>query len=249
MHNSHKRLPACAVFVLACAGAVVPFARAADTDAASRYQAAIASPARTDADRAADGKRKPAEFLAFAQVRPGMKVLDLVAAGGATSELLALAVAPGGEVWAHNPKASDSLGQRLAQHPQANLHPFVASFDDPVPKDAGPFDLITLVMNYHDIVNAGTDREAMNRRLFAALKPGGRFVVIDNAAREGSGLGATKTLHRIDRAAVIAEVIKAGFVLDGSSDYLHVADDPRDQPFFKMDGRPDDKFALRFVKK
>ena len=47
----------------------------------------------------------------------------------------------------------------------------------------------------------------------------------------------------------MAEVTKVGFVVDGTSDYLHVKDDPRDQPFFKMDGRPDDKFAVRFVKK
>jgi predicted methyltransferase len=238
-----------ALFVLAGAGAIAPLAVAADASAAAQYQAAIASPARSDADRKDDAKRKPAEFLAFAQVRPGMKVLDVAAGGGASAELLALATGTGGEVWAQSAKPSENLGKRLAAQPQANLHAVVAPFDNPVPAGAGPFDLITLVMNYHDIVNMGTDRQAMNKHLFDALKPGGHFVVVDNAAKEGSGLNDTKTLHRIEQAALVAEVTKAGFVVESTSDYLHVKDDPRELPFFKMDGRPDDKFAVRFVKK
>ena len=242
-----KQNLALAALLLTGAAVLVPGASAADP--AAQYQAAIASPSRTDADRKDDAKRKPAQFLAFAQVRPGMKVLDVVTGGGATSELLALAVSPGGEVWAQSTKPSEALAKRLAEHPQANLHLVVAPFDNPVPANAGPFDLVTLVMNYHDIVNAGADRDAMNKRIYDALKPGGYFVVIDNAAKAGSGLNDTKSLHRIDQAALVAEVTKAGFVVDATSDYLHVKDDPRDLPFFKMEGRPDDKFAVRFVKK
>ena len=47
---------------------------------------------------------------------------------------------------------------------------------------------------------------------------------------------------------MVSELTKAGFALDARSDYLHVADDPREQPFFKMEGKPDDKFAVRFEK-
>jgi predicted methyltransferase len=89
----------------------------------------------------------------------------------------------------------------------------------------------------------------MNKRLYDALKPGGRLGIIDNSAKNGSGLSDTKTLHRIDEAAVVAELTRAGFVLDAKGDYLRVPGDPRDQPFFKMEGKPDDKFALRFLKK
>ena len=214
-----------------------------------QYTAAIANPVRTDDDRKGDAKRKPAEFLAFAKVKAGMKVLDVSAGGGATSTLLAAAVGPGGEVWAHNAKASPKLDARLAGAPMANLHPVTAPFDNPVPAGAAPLDLVTINLNYHDIANTPTDRAAMNKRLYEALKPGGALVVIDNAAKEGSGLSATNTLHRIEEAAVVAELTKAGFALDARSDYLHVAADPREQPFFKMEGKPDDKFALRFVKK
>ena len=237
-----------ALAAIALAG---PAFAAPDTAAGaqSQYKAAIANPARTDDDRKGDAKRKPAEFLAFAKVKPGLKVLDVSAGPGSTSALLAAAVGPAGEVWAHNAKASPKLDARLAAAPMANLHAFVAPFDNPVPAGAPPLDLVTINLNYHDIVNTPTDRAAMNKRLYDALKPGGALVVVDNAAREGSGLSDTKTLHRIEAAAVVSELTKAGFALDARSDYLHVADDPREQPFFKMEGKPDDKFALRFVKK
>jgi predicted methyltransferase len=238
-----------ALLALSAAALCAPAIAAAGPDAAAQYKAAIANPARTDDDRKGDAKRKPAEFLAFAQVRPGMKVLDVSAGAGATSALLAAAVGPGGEVWAQTAKPSPKLDARLAAAPMANLHPLIAPFDNPVPAGTPALDLVTINMNYHDIVNTPTDRAAMNKRLFDALKPGGMLVVIDNAAKDGSGLSATSTLHRIDAAAVLAEITKAGFVLDARSDYLHVASDPREQPFFKMEGKPDDKFALRFVKK
>ena len=240
---------ACALLALAAIALASPAFAAPDTAVNTHYKAAIANPARTDDDRKGDARRKPAEFLAFAKVKPGMKVLDVSAGGGATSTLLAAAVGPGGAVWAHNAKASPKLDARLAGAPMANLHALVAPFDNPVPAGAAPLDLITINMNYHDIVNTPTDRAAMNRRLYDALKPGGALIVIDNAAKEGSGLSATTTLHRIEEAAVVSELTRAGFVLEARSDYLHVSTDPREQPFFKMEGKPDDKFALRFVKR
>ena len=125
----------------------------------------------------------------------------------------------------------------------------VTPFDKPVPAGVPPLDLIVINMSYHDIVNTPADRVAMNKALFDALKPGGKLVIIDNAAKAGAGTTATKTLHRIEEAAVIEEVTRAGFTVDGRSDYLHVADDPREQPFFEMKGKADDKFAVRFVRK
>lgn len=238
-----------ALLALAAVALAGPAFAAPDTAATAQYQAAIANPARTDEDRKGDARRRPADFLAFAKVRAGMKVLDISAGAGATSALLAAAVGPGGAVWAQNAKPSPKLDARLAAAPMANLHALVAPFDAPVPAGTPPLDLVTINMSYHDIVNTPTDRAAMNKQLYAALKPGGMLVVIDNAAHAGAGLSATKSLHRIEDASVIAELTQAGFALDTRSDYLHVADDPRDQPFFKMDGRPDDKFALRFVKK
>lgn len=249
-HRPAQRLTLAAL-TLSLAAAIAPgIALAHDAaTAAPQYASVIASPLRTADDIKGDAKRHPAVFLAFTGVQPGMKVLDVAAGGGATSQLLALAVGSGGEVWAQSQKASPAMEKRLAEHPQANLHPVLQSFDNPVPAGAPALDLVTLIMNYHDIVNLPTDRAAMNKHIYDALKPGGHFIVIDNAAKAGSGLSATNTLHRIDEATLVEEVTKAGFAVEASSDYLRAPSDPREQPFFKMEGKPDDKFAIRFVKK
>ena len=220
---------------------------AADQPAGSGYQAAVASPIRTAEDHKDDAKRKPAEFLAFAQVKPGMKALDIASGGGATAALLTAAVGQKGEVWAQNAKPNAKLQERVGNATLPNLHAIVADFNDPVPKGTPPLDLVTINMSYHDIANTPADRAAMNKRLYEALKPGGVLVIVDNAAKKGAGLSATKSLHRIDEDTVVEEVTKAGFKVDGRSDYLHVASDPREQPFFKMEA-PDDKFAVRFKK-
>jgi predicted methyltransferase len=245
--HTHHRLSRVAVGALFALCASLPFAAGA-ADAPASFKSIIENKVRAG-DQHDDQKRKPAKFLAFAQVRPGMKALDVAAGGGWTSELLALAVGPTGEVWAQTGRESPKLKERLAANPQPNLHPVVAPFDKPVPAGAAPLDLITINMSYHDIVNTPTDRAAMNKALFDALKPGGHLVVIDNSAKDGSGLAATKELHRIDEAALIDEITKAGFVVEAKGDYLRVPADPRDTAFFNMGGKPDDKFAVRFVKK
>lgn len=247
MHKQNRLAQLIATTLLALSAAAMAGPAAAAPDASAQYQAAIDNPARTDDDRKGDAKRKPAAFLEFSKVRPGMKVLDVSAGGGATSALLAAAVGATGEVWAQTGKPSPKLDARVAAMP--NLHPAVAAFDNPVPAGAPALDLVTINMSYHDIVNTPADRAAMNKALYKALKPGGYLVIIDNAAKDGSGLSATNTLHRIDEAAVVSEVTAAGFAVDGKSDYLRVPSDPREQAFFKMDGKPDDKFAVRFVKK
>lgn len=241
MQKLHRLATPIAAALLALA--VLPHAFAQDT---KQYESAIAHKAR-EADRKDDARRKPAEFLAFAQVKPGMQVLDIAAGGGATSQLLALAVGDKGTVYAQSTKESDKLKQRAAG--TANIKPVVATFDKPVPAGTPPLDLITINMSYHDIANTPADRAAMNKALYDALKPGGKLVIIDNAAKAGAGTSTTKTLHRIEEAAVIEEVTRAGFSVDARSEYLHVATDPRDKPFFEMKGEPDDKFAIRFIKK
>lgn len=248
MQKQHRL--ARAVLALAACGLLgQAIAAQPNPTSASQYQAAIASPARTDDDRKSDAKRKPAEFLAFAKVRPGMKVLDLAAGGGTTAALLAAAVAPGGQVWAQTSKPSPKIEERVASGKVPNLHALVAPIENPIQPGLPAFDLITINMSYHDVVNAPVDRAALNKRLYDALKPGGYLVVIDNAAKPGSGLSATKTLHRIDEATVIEELTKAGFKVDAKGDFLRAPGDPREQPFFEMKGAPDDKFAIRFVKK
>ena len=236
-------LAACAIGLAACA----THERADSGTAADRYRALLADPVRTERDHRMDAGRHPVELLAFARVRPGMRVLDIAAGAGYTSQLLALAVAPGGKVWSQASKRGAALNERLAAHPEPGFEVVERAFDDPVPPDAPPLDLVTLVLNYHDISYLPVDRDAMNRKIFAALRPGGAYVVIDHAAVKGSGISAGKTLHRIDEAFVRAEIERAGFVLDGEADFLRNRADNR-QGSSNTATPPSDKFALRFVK-
>jgi len=207
----------------------------------------VDDPLHTAQDRQLDAERKPAEFLRFAQVKPGMRVLDVSSGGGYTSQLLALAVGPAGTLFAQTPRPGATLVKRLAEHPQANFILVERPFDDPVPPGAPPLDLVTLVLNYHDLTYQPVDRAAMNAHLFAALKPGGHFVVIDHSSRAGKGISEGRTLHRIDEAVVVDEVRKAGFVVEQEGDFLRNPADPRDESSNRPKV-PTDKFALRFVK-
>jgi predicted methyltransferase len=240
----HARVACAAVVLLAACTSLPPADPGTD---AARYAGVVANPLHTDQDRQLDAERKPAEFLRFAQVKPGMRVLDVSSGGGYTSQLLALAVGPAGTLFAQTPRPGATLVKRLAEHPQANFILVERPFDDPVPPEAPPLDLVTLVLNYHDLTYQPVDRAAMNAHLFAALKPGGHFVVIDHSSRAGKGISEGRTLHRIDEAVVVDEVRKAGFVVEQEGDFLRNPADPRDESSNRPKV-PTDKFALRFVK-
>ena len=215
--------------------------------AEERAKTVVASPIRTDQDRRMDESRNPLLFLPFTGVSPGMVAFDLSAGAGYTSQLMALSVGPTGKLYAQRPAPGDALTKRLADNPQANIVVVYRPFEDPVPPDAPKLDLITFVNNYHDFVNAPIDRAKLNRRLYDALKPGGRLVIVDHAALPGSGTSATRTLHRIDEAVVVAEVTQAGFRLDAEGAFLRHPEDSR--AVSSGDGAIlTDKFALRFVK-
>lgn len=245
-HNArmHVRLflVAVALTITACASPGI-----GDPGRGARDTAAIASPIRTAADHALDAERKPAQFLPFTGVAPGMKVLDVSAGAGYTSQLLALEVLPGGTLYAQTPRPGAALTKRLAEHPQADFVLVQRPFDDPVPDGAPKLDLVTLVLNYHDITYLPVDRAKMNAAIFAALKPGGHYVIVDHSSRPGRGVSEGRTLHRIDEAVVRHEVEQAGFVLEAEGTFLRNPADPRDVPSSNP-AVPTDKFALRFVK-
>ncbi len=212
-----------------------------------RYRALLADPVRTERDRGMDERRHPVELLQFAEVRPGMHVLDISTGAGYTSQLLALAVGPSGKLWAQTPKPGPAITERMAAHPQANFVVTQRPFEDPVPPEAAPLDLVTLVLNYHDISYLPVDRDIMNRKIFAALKPGGHYVIVDHSALPGTGITAGKTLHRIEEAFVIEEVKRAGFALEAEGAFMR---DPADTLTGSSNEPtpPSDKFVLRFVK-
>ena len=212
-----------------------------------RYRALLADPIRTDRDRKMDESRHPVELLQFAEVRPGMRVLDIATGAGYTSQILALAVGSSGKLWAQAQKPGPAITERMAAHPQPNFMVVARPFDDPVPPEAAPLDLVTLVLNYHDISYLPVDRDAMNRKIFAALRPGGHYVIVDHSALAGTGISTGKTLHRIDEAFLVEEVKRAGFTLEAEGSFMRNPADPRTDPSGEMKP-PSDRFVLRFVK-
>ena len=216
----------------------------------AQLQAIVAGPDRSEADRRNDLRRKPVEMLSFIGVRPGMVVLDVSAGGGYTTELLARAVAPSGRVYAQTGRAPGAtLAARLKTPAAARVVSIVQPFENPAPADvaAGGLDLVTLMFNYHDFGAMGVDRARLNAAVFAALKPGGLYVVADHAGRAGTGISESATLHRVEEALVRREVEAAGFRLAAVGDFLRNPADPRDREE-PVPPQPKDEFVLKFVK-
>ena len=120
-------------------------------------------------------------------------------------------------------------------------------YDDPLPAAVRDLDMVTFLFFYHDITFLNADRAEMNRKLFAALKPGGTLVIADHSAKAGADVSVGKTLHRIDPGLLRKEVEAAGFkfVAEGNfwrnpSDTLELTTQPASGPI--------DDFVLKFEK-
>lgn len=216
------------------------------------YEAVIAQADRSEADRKTDQRRKPAQILAFTGIRPGMRVLDLAAGGGYSTELVARTVGPNGVVYGQNStelgeKVAAVFGERAKKPVMKNVVPVVRNFEDPVPPGVANLDAVTFFFEYHEMPNLGFDRARMNRRIFEALKPGGYYIVADHSAKAGDGTTVGRTMHRIEEAVVRRDVEAAGFRFVASGDFLRNPGDKRDVTVFKSPV-PVDEFFLKFQK-
>lgn len=242
---------ACAVS-FALATSVVSTGVSAQTPSKA-VAAAVADAQRPAADTARDVHRKPAEIVAFAGVKPGDNVAELMPGGGYYTRILAKTVGPQGHVYAlvptgfaNRPGGLDALNALAAQYGNVS----VVATDLAGFKLDTPVDVVWTTENYHDFHNGPSANIAgLNAAAFAALKPGGIYFIEDHAAAAGAGTTTTSTLHRIDPAAVISEAKAAGFELDGQSDLLANPEDAHDKAVFDPAIRGEtDKLALRFRK-
>lgn len=231
----------------------------AESSAIAAVEAAIASTARPESDRAQDTPRKAREFLEFAQVGPGMHVLDAFAAGGYYTELLSLIVGPAGEVIAYNnPEYARFAAKGIAARYEDARLPNVRQLTVPVAElELAPrsLDAVLFVMSYHDLywrpVDGSwtpTDPQQMLRKLYAALKVGGIVVVQDHVAVPGDDTSAVvDKLHRIDPEVVRQDFKRAGFALEAESPMLANPDDSHALQVFDPDiGGRTDRFVMRF---
>jgi predicted methyltransferase len=216
--------------------------------------AALADSSRPQEDRERDASSQPAQVLAFLDIGAGDHVADLLAGSGYYTRILVSLVGPEGRVYAgNNPFFGGFFGEAFDALLAADGFDDVVRIDAPVdalplPDDAS-LDAVIMSQAYHDLVLGDEDRGEMNGTIFAALKPGGVYGIIDHAAAAGSGISATETLHRIDKQFVIDEVEAAGFELAAEADFLANPDDDHSTMIFAPDivGQTD-RFVLRFEK-
>jgi predicted methyltransferase len=233
------------------------WAQAAHTPAPPAYvAAAVADHDRPQDDVDRDAARKPAELVAFARIRPGDRVADIMPGKGYFTRIFAKAVGGKGEVYAVMPQELADKAPKALDAAKSIPGPAFGNVSVLVQPTAGfappkPLDVAWTSQNYHDVVGFfGADKAAaMDAAVFKALKPGGYFIVIDHAAPAGSGATDATTLHRIDEAFVKQQVEAAGFRLDGESAVLRNPADGRDLKVFDPSIRgKTDQFVLRFKK-
>ncbi len=233
-------------------------AYAADMMISPAIKSAVSDAGRPAADTARDADRKPAEVVAFAGIKPGDKVADLVPGGGYFTRIFSRTVGDKGHVFAvvpaglvaKNPKASDAMTALTADAGYKNVSLVVTPLEQL--QGVTGLDVAWTSDNYHDFHNPGFGPVNMtdyNKAVFNALKKGGIYIVIDHASAVGAGTSVTETLHRMDPEAVKAEVEAVGFQLVGTSDVVaHAGDDHTSKIFDGGIRGKTDQFVLKFKK-
>jgi predicted methyltransferase len=230
-----------------------------EPDGSVAIDSALASPDRPEADRAQDERRKAREFLEFAGIEPGMRVLDAFAASGYYTELLSRIVGPGGEVIAYNNPAyakfaAKGIEARYAGDRLPNVQQVTVEVDQ-LELPPRSLDAAIFVMSFHDMYWrpadgswAHTDPMLMLRKLHAALKVGGVVIVQDHVAVPGGDTAeVVDKLHRIDPEVVRRDFKAAGFVLEAESPiFVHPDDDHTKGVFDPAVRGRTDQFVFKF---
>jgi len=249
---SHARIR----FAVVCAGLVFgPIATA--SPAVSTYlKEAVADKDRPASDTKRDEYYKPAEVIAFAGVKPGMRVADFMAGDGYYSRLFSKIVGPKGYVYAYYATQEDTpaikrggkVGDMLSSYSNVGIvHGPAETFVAPE-----KLDLVWTGLTYHDMHGPnfkGMDVGTANKAVYDALKPGGIYIVLDRSSRPGAGLNDLAALARIDEAIVKSEVEAAGFKFVGESNALrNPADDLGGRVTKAEYQKRPDEFILKFQK-
>ena len=213
--------------------------------------AAVADPGRAE-DAKIDSRRHGAELVAFAGVKPGDTVLELVPGGGYFTRIFSKVVGTNGHIYAVVPTPMEKYSDKTKALPDTYKNVEVLMQPAAELTTPKPVDIAFTSQNYHDYPDTfmgPTDPALLDKAVFAALKPGGTYIVIDHVAEAGSGLRDTDTLHRIDPALVKKQVMDAGFEYVGESTVLHnQADDHKLKVFDDAIRGHTDQFAYKFRK-
>ena len=155
-----------------------------------------------------DEEEAPDIALNVLKIPKGASVADIGAGSGFITERLSARVGPTGRVFANDlqPQMLQILGRRLAQRNITNVTLVQGTIDDPK-LDPASVDLEIMVDVYHEL----SQPQAMLRRLRAALKPGGRLVLLEY--RKEDPTIPIKFEHKMSVAEAKMELEAEGFTL------------------------------------
>jgi ubiquinone/menaquinone biosynthesis C-methylase UbiE len=206
----------------------------------------VAPMAWAQASSSADAKRehdlKIPEIVRALDVKEGSNVADIGAGGGFYELSLSRAAGKEGQIYAEDideKGAIKQLRKRVHQGHLRNMKVILGTPDDPK-LPAGSLDGVLMVITYHEIA----DHQKMLEHIMAALKPGGRFVVVDMTPHKTltrPRADQTKN-HVIDPTLAESEIHGAGFEIVSRDD--HFIDNPDEEStrwmivFRKPVGRP-----------
>jgi len=235
-----------------------PMAFADDFSAVeTKLKAAMEAEIRTEAEVDRDRNRRPVSTLEFFGLRDDMRVVELLPGGGWYTKLLAPVMAENGEFYV-------ALGTSRVKERVLNQEGFehvkVVAEDANIyrPEGARSYaieltglgvegaDIVFTFRNYHNFAAEG--RAAMNQAVYAALKPGGIYAVVDHTRRHMES-DNSENRRRIDPVLAIQEIQAAGFELAAFSDLHYRADDElRYEVGRKSVTGNTDRWTLKFIK-
>ena len=208
--------------------ALTPFATAAEID--DKVTAALGADIRGEADTVRDANRRPLETLKFFGLTDDMHVLELLPGGGWYTKILA-------PVLAENGRLAVSIGTQgaVALAEQAGWKVDVIETGNfqgvegsrrflmtEIDFGTEQFDMVLTFRNLHNFNDEG--RGNLNEAAFRALKPGGRYGVVDHTRRHMQAENA-ENWRRVDPVHMIKEIEAAGFEFVDYADLHYRADD------------------------
>lgn len=236
-----------------------PMSALADTAIPAAVADALSDPRRPAEQVKLDAARKPAQLIAFAQLKRGYRIADFMPGNAYFTRIMSNVVGDMGHVYAFLPteqlsncSPQEVAGTRLFERDPGYANVSVLSDSTASFRVPEKLDVIWTAQNYHDLHDSfmgPVDVAALNKRFLAALKPGGIYFVIDHVAETRSGLRDTESLHRIDPKRLRREIEAAGFVFDAESNVLRNRSDDHRLSVFDAGVRGQtDQVVYRFRK-
>lgn len=220
-----------------------------------------AAPDRLDSDVERDIRSRPDITLPLLQLKPGDRVADIFGGGGYYSELIAARVGESGEVLllnndAYAQFAASALELRMTDRDMGSVTLHNREPDD-LDLGVGTLDAALIVMSYHDLYYVdeaagwpAIDADDFLDQISLALKLGGRFLIVDHHAAQGSGSDSAQSLHRIDVEFAKQDIASHGLKLVEQLDLLRNVDDDHSINVFDPAVRgKTDRFILVFEKR